>query len=240
MAAAICPQCFGFESNGKQVYVQRSMPAGERLRVRRALAFAEERIRDFYGDTGIYPLILVCATQKCIHSIGGGDSTSGSVGSFVMILGPQGASIIEMTHELSRIEVSKRIGIFHTVMGSVPAWFDEGVAVLVSNDPAYIAPANAEDGRCLARTNRDLPVDMQLWVDESNQDPSINAQAACRVYDWMQTRGGSQAIVGLLTDIAHGETFKSVYGAHHSPQDPVHRELYYQAINAWVVKYLGS
>ena len=34
--------------------------------------------------------------------------------------------------------------------------------------------------------------------------------------------------------------FIGIPGAHHSPQDPVHRELYYQAINNWVVKYLGS
>ncbi len=34
--------------------------------------------------------------------------------------------------------------------------------------------------------------------------------------------------------------FIGIPGAHHSPQDPVHRELYYRAINRWVVKYLGS
>ena len=34
--------------------------------------------------------------------------------------------------------------------------------------------------------------------------------------------------------------FIGIPGAHHSPQDPVHRELYYQAIDEWVVKYLGS
>ncbi len=34
--------------------------------------------------------------------------------------------------------------------------------------------------------------------------------------------------------------FIGIPGAHHSPQDPVHRELYYQAIDQWVVKYLGS
>ncbi len=34
--------------------------------------------------------------------------------------------------------------------------------------------------------------------------------------------------------------FIGIPGAHHSPQDPVHRELYYQAINKWVVKYLGA
>ncbi|MGB9429170.1 MAG: S9 family peptidase [Gammaproteobacteria bacterium] len=33
--------------------------------------------------------------------------------------------------------------------------------------------------------------------------------------------------------------FIGIPGAHHSPQDPVHRELYYQAISKWVVKYLG-
>ena len=34
--------------------------------------------------------------------------------------------------------------------------------------------------------------------------------------------------------------FIGIPGAHHSPQDPVHRELYYQAIDQWVVKSLGS
>jgi dipeptidyl aminopeptidase/acylaminoacyl peptidase len=34
--------------------------------------------------------------------------------------------------------------------------------------------------------------------------------------------------------------FIGIPGAHHSPQDPVHRELYYRAIHKWVVKYLGS
>ncbi len=34
--------------------------------------------------------------------------------------------------------------------------------------------------------------------------------------------------------------FIGIPGAHHTPQDPVHLELYYRAINQWVSKYLGS
>lgn len=34
--------------------------------------------------------------------------------------------------------------------------------------------------------------------------------------------------------------FIGIPGAHHSPQDPVHRELYYGAIEKWVVKYFGA
>ena len=34
--------------------------------------------------------------------------------------------------------------------------------------------------------------------------------------------------------------FIGIPGAHHTAQDPVHLELYYQAINKWVVKYLGT
>ncbi|MGH8191189.1 MAG: prolyl oligopeptidase family serine peptidase [Rhodanobacteraceae bacterium] len=34
--------------------------------------------------------------------------------------------------------------------------------------------------------------------------------------------------------------FIGIPGAHHTPQDPVHLELYYQALNRWVTKYLGS
>ncbi len=33
--------------------------------------------------------------------------------------------------------------------------------------------------------------------------------------------------------------FIGIPGAHHSPQDPVHREFYYRAINEWVIKYLA-
>ncbi|MGH8161456.1 MAG: prolyl oligopeptidase family serine peptidase [Gammaproteobacteria bacterium] len=33
--------------------------------------------------------------------------------------------------------------------------------------------------------------------------------------------------------------FIGIPGAHHTPQDPVHLELYYQAISQWVKKYLG-
>jgi len=34
--------------------------------------------------------------------------------------------------------------------------------------------------------------------------------------------------------------FVGIPGAHHSPQDPVHRELYYRAIDEWVVRHLGD
>jgi dipeptidyl aminopeptidase/acylaminoacyl peptidase len=34
--------------------------------------------------------------------------------------------------------------------------------------------------------------------------------------------------------------FIGIPGAHHSPQDPVHRELYYGAIEEWVVQHLGA
>lgn len=33
--------------------------------------------------------------------------------------------------------------------------------------------------------------------------------------------------------------FMGIPGAHHSPQDPVHRELYYQTIERWVAQYQG-
>lgn len=34
--------------------------------------------------------------------------------------------------------------------------------------------------------------------------------------------------------------FIGIPGAHHTPQDPVHLELFYKAINDWVVKHLGA
>lgn len=178
------------------------------------LGAAEHRIKEFYGSARYRPRVLVCATSQCIRRFGGNNGSTGSIGSLVLLLSSQSINIIDISHQLALIELQGRMGMFHMFMGSVPAWFEEGVAVLVSDDPQFIAtPPNKRD-RCLADPNNDLPVQMSNWRRKADSDPSLYASAACRVDRWMLARGGSMAVVRLLDRIAHGGSFKHAYAEH--------------------------
>ncbi|MGA9854665.1 MAG: hypothetical protein WBR29_05245 [Gammaproteobacteria bacterium] len=214
LAVAVCPLCFGFEKIGTGIYVQHGMPLDEQARATHLLVLADDRIRDFYGHIEYRPRVLICATQECIGRIGGGDAASGSVGAYVLLLGPKGVNEIDITHELSLIEVSGRIGLYHSIMDTVPAWFDEGVAVVASDAPEFAALAKANRNGCLDKPTDDLPVDKTKWIEEASEYPFIYTQAGCRVADWMAIRGGSAAVSRLLARIAKGESFDKVYAEH--------------------------
>lgn len=214
LAVAVCPLCFGFEKIETGIYVQHGMPDDEQVLVTRVLVLAEDRIRDFYGHIESHPRVLICATQECIGRIGGGDAASGSVGAYVLLLGPKGMNEIDISHELSLIEVSGRIGLYRSIMDSVPAWFDEGVAVVASDAPEFAVLARSNLNGCLNRPSDDLPVDTTKWIEEASEYPFIYAQAGCRVAEWMATRGGSPAVSRLLARIATGKTFDRAYAEH--------------------------
>jgi dipeptidyl aminopeptidase/acylaminoacyl peptidase len=50
----------------------------------------------------------------------------------------------------------------------------------------------------------------------------------------------SFALYHALRDRGTPVKFIGIPGAHHTPQDPVHLELYYESIASWVTHYLGS
>jgi hypothetical protein len=211
LAAVVCPVCFGFEKLESGIYVQNGMTIEAQALTRRMLALSDERIRDFYGDRQSHPSVLICETQNCISRIGGGDAATGSVGALVLLMGPKGMNEIDITHELSRIEVAGRIGVYHSIMDTIPAWFDEGVAVVASDAPEFAALAKANQNGCLDKPIDNLPVDKIKWFEEAGEYPFIYAQAGCRVANWMATRGGSHAVSRLLAQVAKGESFDRAY-----------------------------
>ncbi len=58
-------------------------------------------------------------------------------------------------------------------------------------------------------------------------DVTVPITESFALYHALQSRGIPVKFIGIP-------------GAHHSPQDPVHRELYYAAIDQWVAAHLGS
>ena len=212
VAAATCPWCFGLEQAGDDLYVQSSMSAAERQRVLTTVTAARIQAGQFYGSLLHQPRILVCADDDCYRHLGGMPGTA---------VGSMGASVLEVSHlgsqqqvfitsGLSSAELYGRVGFWKFNQGAVPMWFDQGLAVVVANDSAYILPPGHGD-RCKAGSFPDMPATPSEWQEELQQEGNVlYAQSACKVNMWMMENGGPKGITTLLDKIAQGQDFNNL------------------------------
>ena len=202
MAAMTCPECYGLQRLTGGVYVERGLPAGERARAVRVLATARQRVAAFYGPSTASPRILVCTTDECYRRIGGGGEAGAAVLNEALMLAPRGVTEVIASHELSHVELRHRLR-----GGTVPQWFNEGLAVVVSDDPRYLGPASAAD-RCLVEPGGPLPETLADWLADGSGNDHLYPRAACAVERWMGEHGGRAAVVELVERLAAGESFE--------------------------------
>ncbi len=211
VAALACPACYGFDRLDSNIFVERGMPAEHRARVTNMLTEAHQRVTTFYGSFNSHPRILVCSTETCYSHIGGGRQRGVSFFDVALLLSPRGLDVVIASHELSHIELHHCLGLLRSLTNAIPAWFDEGVAVIVSDDRRYLAPVGLPD-RCLIKSDEPLPSGMSEWNRHAGEhDSHIYAEAACRVNEWMSKRGGSEAITNLILMVSSGTPFSQVY-----------------------------
>ena len=73
----------------------------------------------------------------------------------IVRIAPRGLSPTVLTHELAHTETHARLGFIGQLSRRMPTWFDEGLSVVISNDPRYLGPGSGP-ARCL-RVPRDDP-----------------------------------------------------------------------------------
>lgn len=213
--AAACPACYGLEQVGDRVYVQKSMSAAERGRVLATVTAARSQAAQFYSGLQHSPRILVCADDACYERLGGMPGTAtGSLGASVLEVSQLGSrQQVFITSGLSDAEVYGRIGFWKSNLGAVPMWFEEGLAVVVADDRAYILPPGHGD-RCKAGPFPDMPATPSEWQQELQQEGDVlYAQSACKVDMWMERNGGPKAATVLLEKIAQGQDFEKLFPA---------------------------
>jgi hypothetical protein len=205
-AAIACPSCYGLEAVHAGIYIDRSASSEQRAQIVALIDQARERVRSLYGQIERSPRILICATSPCYHSLGGGESRGMALGNFGLLLSPRAlTSPVIPAHELAHVELHSRIGLLRTYRRDIPQWFDEGLAVNVSDDPRYLAPGGVAD-RCLVSSDEPLPLERGSWV-ETARTRDLYAKAACRVSRWMAANGGPEAVLSLIARISGGEKF---------------------------------
>jgi len=129
VAALACPQCFGLVPIADQVYAEPDLDPEQRDRMLAMITAARRKIVAGYGSDSGTPRILVCRSADCYRRIGGGAEAGVAIMNRGLILAPRGADPVIATHELSHVEFHRRRG-----SATVPQWFDEGLAVVISDD----------------------------------------------------------------------------------------------------------
>ncbi|MGX9981777.1 hypothetical protein [Methylobacterium fujisawaense] len=195
-AAVGCPSCYGFFHIADGIYVESTMPSDRGMAAKATVEAARARVRTFYGDLQSRPRVLLCVTDTCYRPLGGG-SRGVTLLDHALILSPRGADTAIAAHELAHVELHKRIALWATLLRSIPQWFDDGLAVVVSDDPRYLAPG---PNRCRVEPGGDLPNSRAAWI-ETTETTGLYARAACKVSHWLDTHGGS---AGLLRLVASG------------------------------------
>ncbi|WP_063765228.1 hypothetical protein [Nonomuraea candida] len=202
VAAITCPGCYGLERIRPGLYAEPGLSQERRRHVVAVADQAGERVRAFFGGRAGSPDVLVCLSEDCYRRIGGGRERGIAVLNRSVMLSPRGVDPVIASHELAHVELHARLA-----GADVPQWFDEGLAVLVSGDPRYLAP---DGDRCLAEPRRPLPVTLGAWLRGASADARLYAEAACQVSRWAAANGGEAGLRTLVARLSAGRPFDTL------------------------------
>jgi hypothetical protein len=200
---------------GENLFVNVEMPENIRSDLRKTMLAAEMPVAAFFGSVSPRRLILVCGAEECETRLKGWLEESARVRAFtydaggypVLRFSPRGLSTTTIAHELTHLEVHERIGFFKHMRGIFPAWFDEGLAVLISDDRRYLRAGKTAAERCLPTPEAKLPSEPLAWDGMAGKSPWIYAKAACDVMRWMETNGGKPGVLAAISGVAAGRRF---------------------------------
>ncbi|GIE30896.1 hypothetical protein Ait01nite_039410 [Actinoplanes italicus] len=202
IAAIACPQCYGLSDLGGGIYAEQDDD-----RFREIVAAADRRIGGFYGERTSDARVLICATKDCYSGIGGGGEKGRAFGRWALMLSPDGANETIATHELAHLELHKRLG---SAYDTVPDWFDEGLAVLISEDVRYLKPATESD-RCLVPHAEAARITGADWDTAGPPgDDRKYLLAGCVVSRWVSEHGGPSAVHTLISELREGKPFSEI------------------------------
>jgi hypothetical protein len=208
IAAIGCPTCYGFSTVERDTFIDRSASPRQREHALTVADEARRKVSAFYGRQESSPSVFICTTPECYARVGGGASRGQAILDVGLFLSSRGFTPVIAAHELSHVELHKRLGRLKTMERDIPQWFDEGVAVVVSGDPRY--PLARSEQQCAEAMQDDMPALRAAWVQDPEHD-RFYAEAAQRIGCWMSHRGGPTAVVALIAKVAAGIPFVDAY-----------------------------
>ena len=223
----LAPETFGLVQVTPSIYVEAGTDVETQTKLREAMMKAESAIRTAYGRVVSRPIVNTCISERCYEAFGGRGSVAKVYGDRIL-LSPRGLTWHFLAHEWSHVEIRNRLTV--SAWWRMPQWFDEGVAVSVSEAPEHseshwqflvasdIPRPTADELHTFKSLNQWLAAVHKYGEDTNIQrkakgQPEIRpvyAAAGHELRPWLATAG----VQGLLTFIAKlnaGEEFGSAY-----------------------------
>lgn len=222
------PEHFGLEAIGPDVYVEKNADSATRSRLLDAVDKARTAVRETYGSVISHPIVNACVTEKCYMDFGGRGSIA-KVYFNRILLSPRGLNWHFLAHEWSHDEIRTRLTLF-AWWRRLPQWFDEGLAVAVSQAPEH----SEEHWRYLVANNVPRPTThglhtfttMSAWnnaLDEYGEKKNLERRAKGEteirpVYTaaghevrlWLAT-AGTRGLLELIQALNDGAEFEASY-----------------------------
>lgn len=203
MIAIACPSCMGFEEIGDNIYVDQAMPSAQRNEVAVHIRESAEAVESFFGGLTVRPMIFACSSEQCYQSLGGKTARAAAFGATAIRLSPRGLNDAIAKHELTHIEFHARLGMW-TTMRRLPVWFDEGLAVLVSQDPRYIGPQSATSTS--GSEVREI-TSLRQWNMVARDDGQRTYSAAYQEVKTWYDKEGHAGLLMLIERLKQGASF---------------------------------
>ncbi len=212
-----------------RVYVNKEMSSAERTQILLFVTESEKKIIKYYGKATTFPEYFFCSTEECYKSFGFTTSRAQSFGSYRCLFSPRGITVPIISHEWSHVELYSRISSAWT-MRHIPQWFDEGLAVTVSEEPTQ----SEKQWQYLVDSNISRPTREELlgyktlreWLnavhhfgEDLNKERKSKGELAVaplyttaghEVRQWF-AKVDTKGLVSFIDRMKNGESFDSAY-----------------------------
>lgn len=128
---ALTPALFNVPSIEDSIYTDAPERREEFLTL---LKEARSRSEAFFGPLQRSPRIIFCTTERCADTFGL-KPLGITYGRHLILLGPKGVNEMILTHELAHVQLHSSLGVQDIFTPRIPAWFNEGLASYLANDP---------------------------------------------------------------------------------------------------------
>ncbi|NTV12208.1 MAG: hypothetical protein HGA47_15795 [Zoogloea sp.] len=207
------PERAGMKYAGDYIFVDPSLAPERQAAIPAMVYAARERVERLYGSLQARPNLVFCGSDECFRYFGG--MGLGFSNGRHLVIAPRGRRVAIVAHELAHVELAVRLGGFAQLLESVPQWFDEGQAVMVSGAEEY----SEEAWLAATRNGRDAPDLSSLesvasWnrlTGSDGEHMQITYGTAKReVERWFAVAGGA-GFLQLVHALADGEDFSDAY-----------------------------
>lgn len=215
-----------FEKIKTNIYASPALDARQRVHIRQVIKKAEARVDSFWSGKQANPKVILCGTPQeyekyCQSTEGAGCSLGTPWGQSFVILNVQGLNVDVISHEMSHVELFKRLGWWKTTT-EIPQWFNEGTALML--DRRFVANPDAI-GRYLEYTDEWLyqtgggqnileleNISSVKGFFSGNQKQVMLAYmtSGLEVSYWLAFTGGN-GLLKLLSEMENGHSFNESY-----------------------------